>query len=249
MIMRTAPLLMLVIAAQAAAQAPKAPKTPRDAAPFDLTGNWVSVVTEDWRWRMLTPNKGDYSSVPLNPEGRKVADTWDPAQAASDGCKPYGAAAIMRVPGRLRIAWENETTLRIDTDAGQQTRLLLFDKSQKPQAERTWQGYSSAEWEQIPQRGGLGVSLQQGPPRVGALKVVTANLRAGYLRTNGVPYSENAVVTEFFDRLSAYGTDWLTVFTIVEDPRYLDQPFITSTHFKREPDQSKWMPTPCEPGH
>ena len=155
----------------------------------------------------------------------------------------------MRVPGRLRIAWENETTLRIDTDAGQQTRLLRFDKSRNLQEERTWQGYSAAEWELIPQRGGLGVSLQQGPPHVGALKVVTTNLRAAYLRTNGVPYSEDAAVTEFFDRLSAYGTDWLTVFTIVEDPRYLDQPFITSTHFKREPDRSKWMPTPCEPGH
>ena len=130
--MRMAPFLMLAVVVQAAAQAPKTPKTPRDAAPFDLTGNWVSVVTEDWRWRMLTPSKGDYSSVPLNPEGRKTADTWDPAKAASDGCRPYGAAAIMRVPGRLRIAWENETTLRIDTDAGQQTRLLLFDKSQKP---------------------------------------------------------------------------------------------------------------------
>jgi hypothetical protein len=240
-------LLMLVVAVHASAQAaPQTPKTPRQAAPFDLTGNWVSVVTEDWRWRMLTPKKGDYSSVPLNPEGKKVADTWDPAKAAGDGCKPYGAAAIMRVPGRLRIAWENDDTLRIDTDAGLQTRLLHFDKSDEPHAERSWQGHSAAEWERIPLPGGLGVSLQQAPPRVGALKVITTNLRAGYFRKNGVPYSENAVVTEYFDRLSAYGTDWLTVFTIVEDPRYLDQPFITSTHFKREPDGSKWMPAPCE---
>jgi hypothetical protein len=204
------------------------------------------VVTEDWRWRMLVPKKGDFTSVPLNPEGRKVAGAWDPSMASSDGCKAYGAAAIMRVPGRLRIAWENDATLRIDTDAGQQTRLLYFDKAQKPPAARTWQGFSAAEWERIPQPGGLGVSLQQGPGRVGTLKVVTTSLRAGYLRKNGVPYSEDAVVTEHFDRLSAYGTDWLTVFTIVEDPKYLDQPFITSSHFKREPDQSKWRPTPCE---
>lgn len=239
-------LLMLVVVAQAAAQAPKTPPTPQKAAPFDVTGNWVSVVTEDWRWRMLTPKKGDYTSVPLNPEGKKVADTWDPDKAAGDGCKPYGAAGVMRVPGRLRIAWEDESTLRIDTDAGLQTRLLHFNKSQKPEAEHTWQGLSLAEWDPILQRGGLGVSLQIAPPKVGALKVITTNLRSGYLRTNGVPYSENTVVTEYFDRLSAYGTDWLTVFTIVEDPRYLDQPFITSTHFKREPDGSKWMPRPCE---
>jgi hypothetical protein len=224
---------------------PKVPTTPRAAAPFDLTGNWVSVVTEDWRWRMIVPRKGDYSSVPLSAEGRRVADMWEPAKTASDGCKPYGAAAIMRVPGRLRIAWENDTTLRIDTDAGQQTRLLHFEKV-RTQAGRTWQGYSVAEWDLISARGGLGVSLATAPPRMGALKVVTTNLRAGYLRKNGVPYSEDTTVTEYFDRLSAYDTDWLTVFTIVEDPRYLNQQFITSTHFKREPDSSKWTPIPCE---
>jgi hypothetical protein len=213
------------------------------------------VVTEDWRWRMLMPRKGDYSSVPLSPAGKKVADTWDPAKLASDGCRAYGAAAIMRVPGRLHVAWHNDTTLRIDTDAGQQTRLLHFDKSQGPPPGsphgspnvRAWQGHSAAEWERISQPGGLGVSLQQPPPRIGSLKVVTTNLRAGYFRKNGVPYSEDTVVTEYFDRVTAEGDDWLTVLTIVDDPRYLSQQFITSTHFKREPDESKWMPTLCEP--
>lgn len=224
---------------------PPRPSTPREAAPFDLTGYWVSVVTEDWRWRMVVPRKGDYSSVPLTPEGRSVADLWDPARMAEDGCRPYGAAAIMRVPGRLRIAWEDDTTLRIDTDAGQQTRRLHFGGAGAP-AGRTWQGHSRAEWDLIRQPGGLGVSLQTAPPRVGALKVVTTALRAGYLRRNGVPYSEDAVLTEYFDRLTDDGVDWLTVLTVVEDPRYLSQPFITSTHFKREADGSKWAPVPCE---
>src|SRR5438034_1309230 len=49
---------------------------PRALAPFDLTGYWVSVVTEDWRWRMVTPAKGDSTSVPLNPEGRRVTEMW-----------------------------------------------------------------------------------------------------------------------------------------------------------------------------
>jgi hypothetical protein len=236
-----ATLAILFVLAQAA---PPAPKTPRDAATIDVTGDWVSVVTEDWRWRMLVPKKGDYSSVPLNADGRKVAGTWDTKDLASNGCKPFGAAAIMREPTRLHIAWDNDTTLRIDTDAGQQTRLLHFDKS--PKAERTWQGSSAAEWDRIKQPGGLGVALQQAPDRFGALRVVTNNLKAGYLRKNGVPYSEDTVVTEYFDRMSAYGAEWLTVFTIVEDPKYLDTPFITSTHFKREPDRSKWRPTPCE---
>ena len=243
-------LWIMAIAAPASPQArnapPPPPKTPKEAAPIDLTGNWVSVVTEDWRWRMVVPKKGDYASVPLNPEGRKLADTWEPSKLATDGCKPYGAAAIMRVPGRLQISWENDTTLRIDADAGQQTRRLYFDKAQKSQSDHSWQGDSIALWDRITQSGGLGVSLQQGQGKPGALKVVTTNLKAGYLRKNGVPYSDDTTMTEYFDRLTAYGTDWLTVFTIVEDPHYLSQPFITSTHFKREPDGSKWMPTPCE---
>jgi hypothetical protein len=152
----------------------------------------------------------------------------------------------MRVPGRLRISWQDDNTLKIETDAGQQTRLLRFSKEPNAPTARTWQGFSAAEWEKIPQPGGLGVSLQQAAPRIGTLKVVTNNLRAGYLRKNGVPYSEDAVVTEYFDRFSAYGADWLTVLTTVDDPKYLTQQFLTSTHFKREADASKWDPHPCE---
>ena len=240
---------LVLLAAGAAAQQPEAPAaaTPREQAPLDVTGDWVSVVTEDWRWRMVLPRKGDYSSVPLSEEGRRVADTWDPAMLASDGCKAYGAAAIMRVPGRLRVAWQDEATLRIETDAGLQTRYLRFDAANEAPAERTWQGHSTAQWGVIRQPGGLGVSLQTAPPRMGALAVVTMNLRAGYLRSNGVPYSEDTVVTEHFDVVHAYGTDWLTVLAVVEDRRYLNQAFITSSHFRREPDASNWMPRPCEP--
>ncbi len=245
----TAALALLAGTSAAIAQPPAQNEplpTARAEAPIDLTGIWVSVVSEDWRWRMVMPRKGDYSSVPLNAEGRKVADSWDPSNQEQDGCRPYGAAAVMRVPGRLRITWEDDSTLRIDTDAGQQTRRLQFGAAQPSSGSRTWQGNSVAEWERILQPGGLGVSLLTAPPRIGSLKVVTTNLRAGYLRRNGVPYSESTVMTEYFDRVSEDDTEWLTVYTIVEDPLYLDQPFLTSTHFKQEPDASKWMPTPCE---
>jgi hypothetical protein len=226
-------------------QPAQAPQTPRQQAPIDLAGYWVSVVTEDWRWRMVTPPKGDYSSVPLNPEGRKAADTWDPAkdEASGNACKAYGAAAIMRVPGRLHITWQDDTTLKIETDAGTQTRLLHFGRAQPPSGDAGWQGYSAATWE-IAGAGERGAAPAQ--PRFGTLKVVTSHMTPGYLRKNGVPYSENAVVTEYFDRHNeTNGDQWFTVTTIVDDPKYLQQPFITSTHFKKEPDGAKWRPTAC----
>src|SRR5215475_9369880 len=113
---------------QGRGQAP--PPTPRAAAPADFTGYWVSVVSEDRRWRMVTPARGDFASIPLNAEGRRVGLAWDPAkdEAAGEQCRPYGAAAIMRRPGRLHITWQDDTTLRIDTDEGTQTRLFHFDE-------------------------------------------------------------------------------------------------------------------------
>jgi hypothetical protein len=250
--------LSLSLAAQGPAPAPG---SPRALAPIDLTGTWVSIVTEDWRFRMVTPPKGDYASVPLNAAARAVADKWDPDKDTAEGnaCKSYGAANIMRVPGRLRISWENDTTLKIDADAGTQTRLLHFGGT--PSGEPSWQGYSVAEWEFAGGRGLFGFGGGRGgpgrggpggraggppPPRGGSLKVVTTRLKEGYLRKNGVPYSENTTVTEYFDRHSETdGSEWFTVTTIVDDPKYLAQNFITSTHFRKEPDASKFSPTPC----
>jgi hypothetical protein len=83
--------------------------------------------------------------------------------------------------------------------------------------------------------------------RAGSLKVVTTNLKPGYLRKNGVPYSANTKLTEYYSRTTeADGTSYLIVTTVVDDPTYLQQPFITSTHFKLEPNGSKWMPSACE---
>src|SRR5215470_3073266 len=136
-------LLPLAFASAVAAQPPSTPpsgppRSARAAARADLTGNWVAQLTEDWRWRMITPPKGDYASVPLNGEGRKVADGWDLARdnQAGEQCRAFGAGGIMRQPTRLRIAWADDNTLRVETDAGQQTRLFRFDKGRAPSAER-----------------------------------------------------------------------------------------------------------------
>ena len=218
------------------------PPTPRAAAPIDLTGYWVSIVTEDWRYRMVTPAKGDFASVPLNPEGTRVGNLWDPAEdeAAGEQCKSYGAPAIMRVPGRVHITWDNDTTLKVETDAGQQARAFHFGEFQPPAGPKTWQGNSTASWETA--GGGRG----RGAPTGGSLKVVTSGMRAGYLRKNGVPYSEKAVVTEYYDRTNEpNGDTWLVVTTVVNDPTYLNQEFITSTHFRKQADANGWNPQPC----
>ncbi len=223
-------------------QAPAPPPTPKAAAPIDLTGYWVAVVNEDWRWRMVTPPKGDVASVPLNPEGIKVANAWSPATDGS--CLAYGAAGLMRMPTRLHVTWESDTVLKVETDAGVQTRRLVFGAAPSPAARRpvpSLQGTSVADWER-PARG-RGAPV----PGVGNLKVVTTNLRAGWLRRNGVPYSEGATLTEYFDRFAApNGDEWLVVTSIVSDARYLTQDFVTSSHFKREADGAKWAPAPCK---
>ena len=218
--------------------APPAPVGP----PIDLTGYWVSLVTDDWRYRMVTPPKGNVDFLPLNAEGRRVANEWDPAkdEAAGEQCKAYGAVGVMRLPGRLHITWENETTLRIDTDAGSQTRRFHLGGSPPPAGEPSWEGHSMAQWERP------GGAVGRGQQGVGQLKVVTRGMRPGYLRKNGVPYSQNAVLTEYFVRLTDDdGTEYLAVTAFLEDPQYLIQPYIRTVQFKKLPNQTGWNPTPC----
>jgi hypothetical protein len=209
-------------------------RSARDRAPVDLTGYWVSYVTENWRYRMVTPAKGEYRRIPSSRAALPIINAWDPAadERAGNQCKSYGAGNIMSVPGRLHITWQDADTLKIETDAGTQTRLLHFS-SRTGASQPSWQGDSTATWEPAADSGG-------------SLRVVTSNLRAGYLRKNGVPYSERATVTEHFDVAPlADNGRLLLVTTIVDDPVYLTGPYVVSPHFKKEPDGSKWDPTPC----
>ena len=244
----------------AAAPPPAAPPSAQEAAPIDMTGYWVSIVTEDWRWLMVTPAKGDYASVPITPEAKRVADMWDPAkdEAAGEQCKSYGAPAIMRVPGRLHITWQDPNTLKVEKDAGEQVRLLHFGKWTPPKgAPATWQGDSVATWEFPTPVGGFlavtqaeqgrgGRSGANGGRKYGDLKVVTTHIRPGYLRKNGVPYSANATMTEYWDlNRQTNGEQWIVITTLVDDPVYLQEPWVTALNFKKEPDGSKWDPSPC----
>jgi len=243
------PVLLVVAAVPAVVDAqgrgrtggPAAAPPARAAAPRDFTGTWVSVVTEHWHLRMLMPPKGDYSMLPLTPAARKIADAWDPARDKAEGneCRSYGAAAIMRVPSRLHIQWIDENTLRMEIDSGTQTRLLRFGAGPPPASTQpTWQGYSVAAWEGAGGRAG-------GAPN-GRLRAVTTHMRPGYLRKNGVPYSDTARLEEHFETFTEPNGDrWLVVTSIVTDPQYLAQPYATTYPFKKIPDRSGWDPTPC----
>lgn len=205
--------------------------SPRQAAPIDLTGYWVSPIVEDWKFRMVTPSKGVFDALPLNAEARKIGESWDPAkdEAAGEQCRGYGAPAIMRLPGRLRISWQDDATLKIETDTGTQTRILHFGSAAEP-AEPTWQGHSIAQWN-VPAR---------------TMKVVTTHLRPGYIRKNGAPYSDRAVVTEYWDmNVLPNGDRWLTVISKVEDAQYFTRAYTTSSDFKKLPDATGWSPSPC----
>lgn len=268
--------------AQPPAQQPAAPQTAQQAALVDLTGNWVSVVNQDWRFRMMTPPKGDYAQVPLTAAARKVADSFDPARYGGANyqtsgivdCRAYGAANVMRMPTRLRITWDSPNVLKIETDWGQQTRLIRFDanrlygdiqqdlvmgvvgtSNQPP----SMQGYSAAVWERpyqinaaVWQRGptgrggGLGTERQGERQPGGSLAVVTTSLAPGWLRRNGVPYGSRTRVIEHYRTFQdPTGAQWFNVTIQVIDPEHLNRPFNTTADFRKEPDGSKWAPHPC----
>jgi hypothetical protein len=220
--------------------------SPRAGALFDATGQWVAVVNEDWRWRMVMPPVGDVSSLPVNARGRAAAAEWNLERDRAEGqlCKAFGAPGLIRQPTRLRVRWEDDDTLVLEFDAGEQTRRLEFG-SPDPPAEHSLQGYSQASWfRQTLQRGVFGAAAPPG----GALRVRTTHLAPGYLRPNGVPYSEQTTMQEFLHTFSLPGDGgtWLVVTTVVDDPVHLTTELVMSTQFKKENDGGGWSPRPCD---
>jgi len=249
-----APLALQLHAQGRGQGAPVAPPAGRVAAPFDITGYWVSLVTDDWRYRMLTPPKGNVDYMPVTAEARRVAGTWDPAKdtAAGEQCKAYGAGGIMRLPGRLHVTWDDDNAIRMETDAGTQTRRFFFENTPQlatahpPAAMPSWQGYSLARWE-FPGAGrGAQAPGRGGATRVGQLRVVTNHLRPGYVRKNGVPYGPNTTVTEYYVLLTdGGGQQYLVVTTMVDDPAYFQPAYIKTYEFKKQKDAAGWNPQPC----
>ena len=233
-------------------QAAGAASGARAAAPVDLTGYWVSIVTEDWIERMAPDSPP--SGVPRGGGGGRgggrgaAAGGPEPAPTNSgDPCRVYAAGGSMRVPGRLNITWADDNTLKIEMDAGTQTRLLHFTTTPAPPAQKTLQGYSVATWETGARAGGggggRGAAAAPAAPRWGSLRVVTTNMSGGYLLSSRSSYSENAVLTEHFTRHADFGAEYVTVTATVQDGA---QNRIVSSTFKREPNGSKFSPSGCE---
>ena len=237
-------------------QAPSQPTTPQAAAPIDLTGYWVSQIVDEWRFRVV-PQKGDIPYLPLNADARRIANAWDPDKDIAEGnaCKAYGAVGVMQRPGRLHITWQDNKTLKIDADAGTQTRLLHFGPVPAQKGPPSLQGYSAAQWlvngRVLLDTGGTGFVPGLGPGRTagaGTLRVTTDNLLPGYIRKNGVPHSDHAVLNEYFNVVTGpQGQSYFVVTAMVDDPMYLNGPFIRTYNFKKQQDASGWDPTPCLP--
>jgi hypothetical protein len=209
----------------------------------DLPGYWESLITQDWRLRMVTPSKDDFIGIPLNAAAKRVADGWDPAkdEAAGQQCRSYGAGMIMVRPERVHINWQDDNTLRMDVDAGTQTRLFHFAGMVPTDFQPSWQGYSKAAW--VPRR-----SPGYGPLRPNGryLEITTTHMLPGYMRQNGVPYSATAVVTEDYDLAKIADQEmYLAVTNTVTDPVYLDYPYTVTAIFKKQADNTGWNPTSC----
>jgi hypothetical protein len=256
------------LAAQARGGQQQRASTAKASSPIDLTGYWTAVITEDWHVRMLTARKGDFGSgppgavsqvgvgrlgeganpaqegnIPYNIKGAQAALAWDSAKDAAEGnaCKAYGAPGIMRQPAHLHFTWQDDNTLRMEADFGDQTRLFHFGGGAPSSQEPSLQGYSAASW--IIMGGGGG---QANYERSGSLKAITTRMKPGYYWKNGMPYTGNAVLKENFFLLQLPdNSTWLTITQQVDDPEYLREPFVVNYHFKKLPDGSRWKPTPC----
>ena len=207
-------------------------------------------------------NPSAQGNIPYTTAAAQVAMKWDPAKDEAEGnaCKAYGAPGIMRLPTHLHITWQDESTLKVEADYGTQTRLFHFGPPQDhgrldysnatffpprtptaaPPAgvEPSGQGYSIASWNIVAGSGNV--------ERGGSLKVVTTRLKPGYYWKNGMPYTGNAALTEYFRIMELPDrSQWIRFTQIVEDPELLTQPWVVNYAFKKLPDGSKWNPTPC----
>jgi hypothetical protein len=199
----------------------------------DPSGEWAPRFHEDQLERIPGPEIGDYLGLPITDASRLRADSWDASLLTlpEHQCKPHPADYGPRGPANLRIWEEIDTATQnlvafhthISWQAPERT-IYMDGRAHPPEyAAHTWQGFSTGKWE-----GDM-------------LTVTTDHLKIGWIRRNGVPRSDKAVLTEHWIRHE----DNLTLVSIVNDPVYLTEPFIRTTDWMLAPDQ-QIAPYPCE---
>lgn len=202
-------------------------------AQIDLTGEWGPRFHEDQPERIPGPDIGDYLGLPINDAARLRGDSWDASLLTlpEHQCKPHPADYGPRGPANLRIWKEIDTATQqvvayhthISWQAPERTIYMDGRPHPPDYAPHTWQGFSTGKWE--------------GP----MLTVTTTHLKTGWIRRNGIPRSDRAVLVEHWIR---HG-NFLTLVSIVNDPVYLTEPFIRTTDWVMDPDQ-QIAPYPCE---
>ena len=195
-------------------------------AQVDIAGLWEGLLHEDFVYRLPGPEKGDYAGLPLTEAALEIADSYDPDDyyLPENQCLPHGAAYGMRGPMAKQILREGDNTMLIRLELEAQERRIYLDGRPWPGGELTWQGHS--------------VGYVEGD----ALIVTTTHMKPRYIRRNGVPHSEDAVMTEYFVVTGAY----LTLTTVIDDPLYLTEPLVRSVSFKRLADDYEWADYTCE---
>jgi hypothetical protein len=195
-------------------------------ADADLTGYWDNIIQEDFGYRLAGPAVGDYSGLPINDAAKAIADNWDPEDGykPENQCKMHGAAYIMRSPIRFFLEYEDEVTIsiKIELEMGRERKIYLDGRP--AEGPPTEMGHSVGVW-----NGDM-------------LTVTTTNMTEKYIRRNGVPNSEQAVMTEHFIRHDNY----ITLISIIEDPVYLTEPLIRSVSYRKRDDEFKWVRYDCE---
>jgi len=226
--------LSIVAIAIAIASAPVViAQGPGPRSPMDLSGEWAPLFHEDQPERIPGPDIGDYLGLPINEAARLHADAWDASLLTlpEHQCKPHPADYSPRGPANLRI-WrdfdhDTQTLVAIRTHISwqQPERTIWMDGRPHPPdyAAHTWQGFSTGTFD-----GDM-------------LTVTTTHLKMGWIRRNGIPRSDRAVLTEHFVRHGNY----LTLISVINDPVYLTEPFVRTTNWVLDPHQLI-APYPCQ---
>jgi|GEM_PF-60625 len=214
----------LALAAIMLAGVPAFAQPARPQTPPDIAGEWRLENHEDPGQLGASgqPPLGDYLGIPFNDAGRLRSDTtaesiWGTPEYQ---CRPHSAPHQWRGLGGARILKEQDPLSREVLAYHVQfmrslDRPIFMDGRPHPPAfaPHSWTGFSTGQW--------IGNTL----------KVTTTHLKDGYLKRGGPQTSDMYTMTEFITR---HG-DILTIVTVIDDPIYMDEPYVQSTTYAYDP--------------